>query len=151
MRVTLRVSKELLSKSGSIKVCDLGQTPFVIGRDPAADWTLEDPTNQVSGEHLKLYADDEGVILTDVSRCGTSLGKPGNRLQRGQPTRIRREETLFLPSGELTITVEESNNGLDSLEDTGGDSIFDAAGVSTEVAQRSRQISESQPKTEIAE
>jgi pSer/pThr/pTyr-binding forkhead associated (FHA) protein len=54
---------------------------FLIGRSPAAEICLSDPS--VSAEHARFYLDDEGAKMIDVgSKNGTTLN--GRRVDPGE-------------------------------------------------------------------
>ena len=106
MRVTLRLADGLTSAEGQLKVATLGRAPFIVGRSPDADWTLTEPTNQISGVHFELRVQGSDLLLTDLSSGGTALGSARNRLHREQPTRLEEDTRLFLPVGTVQITIE---------------------------------------------
>ena len=106
MRVTLRLADGLSSGEGQLKVATLGRRPFIVGRSPDADWSLTDPTNQISGVHFELRTQGDDLLLTDLSSGGTALGSSRNRLHREQPTRLEEDTTLFLPVGTIQLSIE---------------------------------------------
>jgi type VI secretion system protein ImpI len=55
----------------------------VIGRGASCDWTLPDPSRQVSSRHAVVSYRDGRYFLTDVSSNGTRLAGSGERLQEG--------------------------------------------------------------------
>lgn len=107
MRVILTLSG-LTSPEGRQKVAEIGTAPFRVGRSPEADWTLEDPTNQISRVHFELRAEAGGLVVTDVSSRGTALDQPGARLQSGQPAPLGERSRLIVPGGEVEVAIDRT-------------------------------------------
>jgi predicted component of type VI protein secretion system len=74
-----------------------------IGRDPGADWSLDDPDKLLSRIHCTLSVDGGRLLLRDSSTNGTFLGN-GERAPRDVPIPVEPRETLRL--GDLTILVD---------------------------------------------
>ncbi|KPF52481.1 hypothetical protein D621_11480 [beta proteobacterium AAP51] len=74
---------------------------FVIGRDPAAHWTIPDRTRAISARHCELLAAHGGLVLRDLSTNGTFVN--------GSTTRLAGEHALQdgdrIDLGPYTITV----------------------------------------------
>lgn len=124
MRVTLRLADGLYSDEGMMKVVTLSERAFVIGRAPEADWTLTDPSNQISGVHLELRCRGGDLLLVDQSSGGTALGSASNRLQKGQPTNLPDQCMLLLPVGSLSVQIQREGAGAERLGDDGEEDDF---------------------------
>lgn len=111
MRVTLRLLDGLSSDEGLLKVHELTERPFVIGRSPDAHWTIVDPSNRVSGAHVELRCKGEDVVLVDLSSGGTGLNSAANRLVRDQPVNLPDDCKLVLPVGAISVSIERENLG----------------------------------------
>lgn len=95
--------------AGAERVIDLPAGRYVVGRAPAADIRLMDPT--VSPEHasLTVAADGDGVLVRDLgSRNGIRVdGRPvaratlvdGNRLQLGDTTLVYKRDDIHDDGG----------------------------------------------------
>lgn len=84
-----------------------------IGRDPEADWPLDDPEHMLSRIHCSLSVEDGRLMLRDSSTNGTFLGS-GERVPRDVPVPVEWRETLRI--GGLSILIDRP-----SEEDCGGD------------------------------
>jgi type VI secretion system FHA domain protein len=143
MRVTMTLTG-LTSAEGRVKVAEIGEAPFTIGRSPAADWTLEDATNTVSGLHLELRESGGALLVTDTSSGGTGLDAPKAKLQKGRPTRLPPRATLHLPNGGILVEMvpEQPRAGAsaspfgDRADDAERDDIFGVRERSRRGAQR---------------
>ena len=144
VRVTLRLADGLTSGEGQLKVATLGGKPFIVGRSPDADWSLSDPTNQISGVHFELRVQGNDLLLTDLSSGGTALGSAANRLHREQPTRLEEDTRLFLPVGTIQLTIERDGVVPRSLpEADDGRDFFEISEIRRE---RGLEPSEHQPR-----
>lgn len=108
MRLTLTLTDGLDSERGRLHVVeDIGPTPFVIGRDPSADLTVIEPTNQLSRRHVALRLDNGKLLVTSLTQSSwTALNTRANRLQQDQPTPVDDTCTLILPVGAIGVEVE---------------------------------------------
>lgn len=78
-----------------------------IGRDPAADWPLDDPEATLSRLHCVLSVEDGRLVLYDKSTNGVYLGD-GARAPRDAPLPLQDGDSFRL--GELSILVEEPSH-----------------------------------------
>lgn len=108
MRISLKLSGGLTSSTGRLKIVEIDEAPFTLGRSPEASWPIEDDTRQASGLHFQLRLVGGQLMLTDMSSNGTSIGESGNRLQKSQPTPLGDETLVLLPSGSVLISKESS-------------------------------------------
>jgi predicted component of type VI protein secretion system len=76
---------------------------ITIGRDPTADWPLDDPNGTLSRLHCTLSMEDGGLVLRDTSTNGTFLGD-GARAPRDVPVRLDIGEQVHL--GGLAILID---------------------------------------------
>ena len=73
----------------------------VIGRGASCDWTLPDPSRQVSSRHAVVSYRDGRYFLADISSNGTRLAGSGARLRGGQEHPI--EDGTVFQLGPLNI------------------------------------------------
>lgn len=106
MRIVLRLSGEADVEGGTLKTVTLGDRDFYIGRDPDCDWTVSDTLRMMSRRHCSLKKEGDGVLLTDLSSNGTSLGSPGNRLVQGQPTPLPDTAIIYLGGEHVRVDYE---------------------------------------------
>ena len=74
-----------------------------IGRSPDCDWTLVDPTNQLSSRHCEIAWVGDGYAVADKSTNGTSLN--GERLTAAR--RIAPGDVLLVGPYEIRVGTEE--------------------------------------------
>lgn len=86
-----------------------------VGRDPAADWPLEDDNGTLSRIHFTLTVAEGALLLTDSSTNGTFLGS-GDRAPRDIAIPIARRETLRF--GALSLLIDEPEETGEALEGT---------------------------------
>jgi predicted component of type VI protein secretion system len=68
---------------------------LVIGRDPSADWVVDDPSKTLSRRHCTVSLTEGGAAVLDESTNGVALAG-GERLPSGEPTAIEPGSTLIL-------------------------------------------------------
>lgn len=97
MRVSLRLSGDVVSEGNSRRTVTLTEEPFWIGRDAGPDgWTLSENENVLSRKHCTLMLMNGEVVLTDHSTHGTAVGTMNSKLVVGQPTRLNETSTIYL-------------------------------------------------------
>lgn len=74
---------------------------MTIGRGTAADWQLPDVSRVMSTIHCRIFAQDEGYVLTDLSRNGLTVDD--TPLERGLSLRLNGGETIVI--GPFAIKV----------------------------------------------
>lgn len=79
-----------------------------IGRDPAADWSLDDAEGILSRIHFTLACEDDALTLTDSSTNGTFL-PDGARAPRGTPVPLAARDTVRF--GALTLLIDRAADG----------------------------------------
>lgn len=72
-----------------------------IGRGPDCDVRVDDPTNTISGLHAVVRASDDGHLLVDESRNGTSVKRRG----KGRPVALGRDPHS-LQDGDVIVLME---------------------------------------------
>jgi predicted component of type VI protein secretion system len=60
----------------------------LVGRDPAADWTIPDPDCQISRHHIELECRDGNIVLRPLGANGVFLAEGDARLPDGKPVPI---------------------------------------------------------------
>jgi len=118
----------------------LSEGKLSVGRDPSADWPLEDANGTLSRIHFTLAVEDGALLLTDSSTNGTFLAN-GDRAPRDASIPIGNRETLHF--GALTLFVDEPAEDADALLE--GTQILPAAGASTVPGQWSDGAAEPLP------
>jgi predicted component of type VI protein secretion system len=82
----------------------LGADEIQVGRDPAADWPVEDAACELSRRHCALRLTASGVIVRDLSANGVFIGRDRKRLQRDVDTALARDATVHL--GQFIIAID---------------------------------------------
>jgi predicted component of type VI protein secretion system len=82
----------------------LGGDEIQVGRDPAADWPVEDAACELSRRHCALRLTASGVIVRDMSANGVFIGRDRKRLQRDVDTALPRDATIHL--GQFIIALD---------------------------------------------
>jgi predicted component of type VI protein secretion system len=76
---------------------------LTIGRDPAADWPVDDPDGVLSRIHCTLTAEDGGLLVFDSSTNGTFIDD-GVRVEKGAAFPIRAGQTVHI--GPLRLLID---------------------------------------------
>ncbi|MEC9071573.1 MAG: FHA domain-containing protein, partial [Myxococcota bacterium] len=84
----------------SVSLQDLDESDVTIGRDEANTIRLTD--RNVSRKHVRLYADEEGVSLEDLSRYGTRVN--GRRISSSAALDV--DDILSIGDYEVTLALE---------------------------------------------
>jgi predicted component of type VI protein secretion system len=82
----------------------LGADEIQVGRDPAADWPVEDAACELSRRHCALRLTPSGVVVRDLSANGVFVGRDRKRLQREVDTPLVRDATVHL--GQFIIAID---------------------------------------------
>jgi predicted component of type VI protein secretion system len=82
----------------------IGEGEITVGRDPSADWRLNDPDGTLSRIHCTLAVEDGRLLLRDRSTNGTFL-EGGQRAPEGQAVELQVRNSIRL--GALTILVSD--------------------------------------------
>lgn len=86
---------------------ELDEGEIAVGRDSAADWTIEDSERAVSRIHCVLARTHGRLTVRDTSANGVFVGAERTRLPCDQAAPVRIGETLRL--GEFLIVVEAAD------------------------------------------
>lgn len=78
--------------------------PITIGRDPAADWPINDPTRDLSGRHCVIESRNGAVFAQDLSTNGLFIGPDKRPAPKDASCEIALGETLHL--GHFMILVD---------------------------------------------
>lgn len=78
---------------------------IIIGRDPGADWRLDDPECELSRRHCLVRFDKGVLYLKDLSANGVFLGAKRRRLVRDQDVEIAPGEPIFFGKFMVTATA----------------------------------------------
>jgi predicted component of type VI protein secretion system len=83
----------------------LGADEIEVGRDPGADWPVDDQACELSRRHCALRLGPTGVIIVrDLSANGVFVGRERRRLPRDIDTPIHGDDVIHL--GQFMIAVE---------------------------------------------
>lgn len=82
----------------------VGEDAVTIGRDPGADWVINDPERALSRRHCKVRATGSGLAVSDLSANGTFVGESDQRLTPGTETMVPPGSVLRL--GTFSFSVE---------------------------------------------
>lgn len=81
-----------------------GGGQFVIGRDPSADWLIDDPDMYVSRKHC-IITDESGTI-TVIDASSDGLFVDGSKQPLGSGNSVPLEDQMRLRMGEYVIRIE---------------------------------------------
>jgi predicted component of type VI protein secretion system len=82
----------------------LGAEEIEVGRDPAADWPVEDSACELSRRHCALRLGPSGVIVRDLSANGVFVGPERRRLPRDVDSPLGGDDIIHL--GQFMIAVD---------------------------------------------
>jgi predicted component of type VI protein secretion system len=89
----------------------------VIGRDPSADWVIEDANGELSRKHCVLRRVGDRLLLIDTSSNGVRIGLDKTPAPRDQEHEIQKGQTIYL--GPYAILVDGESR-IDQKEERGG-------------------------------
>ena len=78
---------------------------IAIGRDPAADWHIEDAACEISRRHCAIHVSDVGVRVLDMSANGVFIGAARQRVAPDFYTQVAFDEPIYL--GQYMIVAGE--------------------------------------------
>ncbi|HET9231784.1 MAG TPA: type VI secretion system-associated FHA domain protein TagH [Vitreimonas sp.] len=78
---------------------------IAIGRDPAADWHIEDGACEISRRHCAIHVSEGGVRVRDMSANGVFVGAARQRIARDLYTQVAFDEPIYL--GQYMIVAGE--------------------------------------------
>jgi predicted component of type VI protein secretion system len=90
----------------------LAEGSMTVGRDPEADWPLDDADGTLSRIHCSLAVEDGRLILRDSSSNGTYLGN-GERAPRHEGVEVEVREVIRLGALSILIDRPSEENGAD--------------------------------------
>lgn len=82
----------------------IGEDAVTIGRDPGADWVINDPERALSRRHCRVRASGAGLAVSDLSANGVFLGDSDQRLTPNAETMVAPGSVLRL--GTFSFSVE---------------------------------------------
>jgi len=69
---------------------------IAVGRDPAADWRIEDAACELSRRHCAILVCEDGVRVRDMSANGVFVGAERKRIAKDFYVRVELEEPIHL-------------------------------------------------------
>jgi predicted component of type VI protein secretion system len=87
-----------------IEARELTHGEITIGRDPGADWTINDPRRDLSRNHCVLGVDGETIFLRDTSTNGVSIGVEKLPAPYEERCELRPGETIYF--GEYMMLLD---------------------------------------------
>lgn len=99
---------QLFAASDSTTVIDarlFAEGTMTIGRDPRANWSIDDPECALSRWHCELFARPEGLVVRAMGANGVFFGGGGERLPEGDETVLPLPCDLDLGSFRLSASV----------------------------------------------
>ena len=137
--VTLRLFKAA-EPFKQIEARNFAEGEITIGRDPQADWSISDPSRDLSSRHCSLHMKDGAIFLKDTSTNGVLIGLERRPAPRAVSCELASGETIYL--GDYLIL-------LDNDEPAGAD-LSDEQAVPEAVLPRSPDPRSSGPVTDAA-
>lgn len=101
--ITLRLF-EASNPFQEIAVHALGKGETVIGRDPSADFTIEDGFGDLSRRHCVIRNQGGRIVLVDTSSNGVRIGPDKAAAPAGQDVELKPGQTIWL--GQYAILVD---------------------------------------------
>jgi predicted component of type VI protein secretion system len=95
---------------------------IAIGRDPAADWHIEDAACELSRRHCAILVSEEGVRVRDLSANGVYVGAARKRIAKDFYVQVELDEPIHL--GQYMIVA--ADGAYIPANDTGEDASIDA-------------------------
>jgi predicted component of type VI protein secretion system len=100
----------------------LADGEIAIGRDPAADWHIEDAACELSRRHCAIRVAEDGVRVRDMSSNGVFVGPARQRIAKDFYTQVAFDEPIHL--GQYMIVVGEGAPA--AANENGHDASIDA-------------------------
>ncbi len=101
MKLTLRIENfDFLPDGGPLEFSVVSRG-CEVGRDPAMDWTLPDPTRHISSRHFEVIYREKQFWLTDISTNGTFVY--GAQMRVSSPVHLSNNDRLQV--GQYIIRV----------------------------------------------
>jgi predicted component of type VI protein secretion system len=94
---------------------------IAVGRDPGADWHIDDAACELSRRHCAIHVSEEGVRVRDMSANGVFVGAARRRIAKDFYVAVALEEPIHL--GQYMIVADTAlmpandTNGLDASID----------------------------------
>jgi predicted component of type VI protein secretion system len=83
---------------------DLASGEIAVGRDPAADWYIEDAACELSRRHCAILVCEDGVRVRDLSANGVFIGAARRRIDKDVDVEVRLSEPIHL--GQFMIVID---------------------------------------------
>jgi predicted component of type VI protein secretion system len=104
---------------------DVAEGEIAIGRDPGADWHIEDAACELSRRHCAIHVGDDGVRVRDMSANGVFIGAERRRAAKDFYVRVAMDEPIHL--GQFMIVPGAAANDAPANDAAGdGASSIDA-------------------------
>jgi predicted component of type VI protein secretion system len=85
----------------------VGDGEIAIGRDPAADWHIEDAACELSRRHCAIHVSEGGVRVRDMSANGVFVGAARRRIAKDFYVEVALEEPIHI--GQYMIVVDPAD------------------------------------------
>lgn len=104
MKLTLRIENlDYLPDGGPLEYT-ANARGFEVGRDPAMDWTLPDPTRHISSRHFEVVYRDRQFLLNDISTNGTF--QYGASMRVSSPLHLSHNDRLQVGQYIIRVLIE---------------------------------------------
>jgi predicted component of type VI protein secretion system len=101
----------------------LGDGEIAVGRDPGADWHIEDAACELSRRHCAILVCDNGVRIRDLSANGVFVGAARRRVAKDVDVTVAFDEPIHLGQFMIVANAAGTAPANDAKE---GDSSIDA-------------------------
>ena len=105
MKLTLRIENYDFLPDGGPLEFSVTARGCEVGRDPAMDWTLPDPTRHISSRHFEVIFRDRQFWLTDISTNGTFVY--GAQMRVSSPLHLVNNDRLQVGQYIIRVTVAD--------------------------------------------
>lgn len=104
MRLVLRLENRSLHGDDVVPEFAADQRAFIIGRSEEADWSLPDRSRFVSTKHCRIFHEQDGYWVEDLSANGLLIN--GEELQRGTRRALSAGDLIEIGAYQLRVFLE---------------------------------------------
>ncbi len=97
---------EIFSDSGALAADPvvIREAGGIIGRSKSCACVL--PDDYVSSQHARITYRNGSFLIEDLSRNGVCLNSPSNRLEKGEPYKLKSGDLILIDPFEIRVEIE---------------------------------------------